>query len=699
MFKSLRFSITLLGAIGVLATLMVAFQGHWLSERMSRNAGEAFVAKDVVADILPPPMYLIEARLVLSQAVEGTIDGAAAKGQFEKLASEYGQRVEHWTQNPPYGLEKELLGRQHDMGQRFIAAAQSDVIGPLVAGNANVARQNLARVHGLYLEHRAGVDETVKRANQFAESSMVAFAGVRALSDKLALGVTLAALALMLLFYKLVVRSATEQAADHESKLRAIDKTSAVIEFKPDGTILCANDLFLKTTGYASAEIVGRHHRMFMDPEDAAKPEYRAFWERLARGEADAGQYRRIANGGREIWISANYNPVRSADGRVVKVVKYASDITGQIRASKDMARVLDALAHGDLTQTITGDYSGDFLKMKEDANATVEKLSGIIRRITEATEAINTAAVEIASGNTDLSQRTEEQASSLQQTAGSMGQLTETVKQNAESARQANQLAASASDVASRGGEVVSQVVDTMGAIADSSRKIVDIISVIDGIAFQTNILALNAAVEAARAGEQGRGFAVVASEVRSLAQRSAEAAKEIKGLIGNSVEKVEVGSRLVESAGKTMGEVVDSVKRVTDIMSEITAASREQSSGIAQVNSAVGQMDEVTQQNAALVEEAAAAAESMKDQAHSLSQLVGQFRLADVDGRPAAAAWDGASERRGPNRAQNVARIPAHRPAQRHAAATTRGATTGDTVTRAATGTHGSEGEWESF
>jgi methyl-accepting chemotaxis protein len=294
-----------------------------------------------------------------------------------------------------------------------------------------------------------------------------------------------------------------------------------------------------------------------------------------------------------------------------------------------EVARMLGALAAGDLTQRMSGDFKGTFGKLRDDANATVEQLTTIVSQIKQASDTINTASREIASGNTDLSARTEQQAASLEETASSMEELTSTVKQNAENAKQANQLAIGAADVAGRGGSVVSEVVTTMDEINQSSKKIVDIISVIDGIAFQTNILALNAAVEAARAGEQGRGFAVVASEVRSLAQRSAAAAKEIKTLIGDSVDKVENGSKLVEHAGKTMEEIVTSVKRVTDIMSEITAASLEQSQGIEQVNQAITSMDEVTQQNAALVEEASAAARSMEEQAGSLSQSVSVFRL----------------------------------------------------------------------
>ncbi|OGS81491.1 MAG: hypothetical protein A2061_03275 [Gallionellales bacterium GWA2_59_43] len=302
--------------------------------------------------------------------------------------------------------------------------------------------------------------------------------------------------------------------------------------------------------------------------------------------------------------------------------------------AFKDTIHVAQALAKGDLTQVVTREYQGSFNDVKQNLNGTVTNLKDLIGQIKDATDTINTASREIASGNADLSQRTEEQASSLEETASSMEELTSTVKQNAENAKQANQLATGASAIAGKGGAVVGQVVTTMDSINESSRKIVDIISVIDGIAFQTNILALNAAVEAARAGEQGRGFAVVAGEVRNLAQRSAAAAKEIKTLIDDSVEKVEGGSKLVAQAGQTMEEIVTSIKRVTDIMSEITAASVEQSAGIEQVNLAITQMDEVTQQNAALVEEAAAAAESMEEQAQNLAEAVAMFKVDERSG-----------------------------------------------------------------
>ena len=308
------------------------------------------------------------------------------------------------------------------------------------------------------------------------------------------------------------------------------------------------------------------------------------------------------------------------------------------------VSSLLQAISRGDLTVRMQGDFHGVFARMRDDCNATVDQLKQIVGRIQSSASSINLAAGEIASGNTDLSRRTEQQAANLEETAASMEELTSTVKQNAEHARQANQLAIGAHGVASQGGEVVGQVVTTMSAIEAASKKIAEIISVIDGIAFQTNILALNAAVEAARAGEQGRGFAVVASEVRTLAQRSAGAAKEIKGLIEDSVGKVADGSALVRQAGTTMGEIVASVQRVTDIMADISAASQEQSSGIEQVNQAVVQMDETTQQNAALVEEASAAARSMEEQANLLAEAVSVFRTGAVTAaaavRPALAA-----------------------------------------------------------
>ena len=349
-----------------------------------------------------------------------------------------------------------------------------------------------------------------------------------------------------------------------------------------------------------------------------------------------------------------------------VLVRSLGRQLGGEPGEAADLAR---SVAAGDLSVTINL-RQGDSTSMMAQLKAMQASLAKVVSSVRQNSESVATASAQIAQGNMDLSQRTEEQASALEETAASMEQFSSTVKQNADNAKQANQLALSASTVAVKGGEVVGQVVSTMKAINDSSKKIADIIGVIDGIAFQTNILALNAAVEAARAGEQGRGFAVVATEVRNLAGRSAEAAKEIKSLIGTSVERVEQGTALVDQAGVTMTELVNSIKRVTDMMGEISAASSEQSAGVSQVGNAVSQMDQVTQQNAALVEESAAAAESLKVQALQLVQTVAVFTLAqgDVASRAshneasspmftASPARDN-SQRRGPERARNVTR-----------------------------------------
>ena len=427
--------------------------------------------------------------------------------------------------------------------------------------------------------------------------------------------------------------------ADFSGQLDAINKAQAVIEFTLDGKILRANDNFLNTLGYSAHEITGQHHSMFVELTHRQSPDYRMFWDKLGRGEYDSGQYKRIGKGGKEVWIQASYNPILGPDGKPFKVVKYATDITEQVKASqvlqaavRETQDVVTAAKENDLRNRIPLEgKTGDIAQLCDGINGLLDTMSAMIGEISETSQTLTVAAREIASGNTDLSQRTEQQAASLEETAASMEELTNTVRQNAENAQQANKLTSSASEVAIKGGSVVSEVVQTMDGITQASRKIADIIGVIDEIAFQTNILALNAAVEAARAGDQGRGFAVVAAEVRNLAQRSANAAKEIKGLISDSVSKVESGSRLVDTAGKTMEDIVQSVRRVTDIMSEISAASQEQRGGIEQVNNAIVQMDKVTQQNAALVEEAAAAAKSMEDQTGAMAQMVAQFKLSD--------------------------------------------------------------------
>ncbi len=612
--------------------------------------------------------------------------------------------------------------------------------------------------------------------------------------------------------------------ADLQGQVAAIGKSQAVIEFGLDGRIITANDNFLNAMGYTLEEVRGQHHGMFVEPAARSSEDYRRFWEKLGRGEYDANRYKRIGKGGREVWIQASYNPIFDPQGKPYKVVKYATDVTAQIRAGEENARIKTALdkasasvmladdqyniiyindaaqklfreaqadfrrdlpsldaervlganidvfhkspshqrqvlgalrsthtaevrlggrvmriaatpivdgagrrtgtvvewwdrtqevrseeevsavvkqaLEGDLTERLSVQgKTGFFATLASGLNDLLENTAGMVRQIKLSATSVNRGAEEISQGNMNLSQRTEEQSSSLEQTASSMEEMTSTVKQNADNAGQANQLATAARDQAEKGGAVVSKAVRAMAEINESSKKIADIISVIDEIAFQTNLLALNAAVEAARAGEQGRGFAVVATEVRSLAGRSATAAKEIKDLIQDSVRKVEDGTVLVTQSGQTLEQIVAAVKKVSDIVAEIAAASQEQSSGIEQVNKAVMQMDDMTQQNAALVEEATAASQSMAEQAGELNRMMERYRLAEGAGAPAAEerperapsvqAKARPAERRGPNRPWAGRRVPGRAqeaPAQAPAKAK-------------AVASGGAEAEWQDF
>jgi len=446
--------------------------------------------------------------------------------------------------------------------------------------------------------------------------------------------------------------------ADFEGQLAAIGKSQAVIEFELDGTIRSVNDNFASLMGYSNNEARGKHHNLLVDAATSSSADYRAFWAKLGRGEPEAGRFKRFAKGGREVWLQASYNPILDANGRPFKVVKYATDVTAQILMSQQLElavaqtqTVVKAAIDGDLTARVpTTGKSGEIEALCKGINSMLETTTELVKRVKTAAAEVQTGAEEISKGNLNLSQRTEEQASSLEETASSMEEMTSTVKQTADNAGQANQLAMAARQQAEKGGAVVSSAVSAMGGINAASRKIADIIGVIDEIAFQTNLLALNAAVEAARAGEQGRGFAVVATEVRNLAGRSATAAKEIKALIQDSVAKVDEGSKLVDESGRTLDEIVNAVKKVTDIVAEIAAASREQSSGIEQVNKAVMQMDQTTQQNAALVEEASAASQAIVEQAQSLNGMIARY---DVGGesavaRPVAKAAPAGADRR---------------------------------------------------
>ena len=438
------------------------------------------------------------------------------------------------------------------------------------------------------------------------------------------------------------LKARDEKDADYRGQIAAIGRSQAVIEFDMDGTVREVNENFAGVMGYSKGELIGRHHSMFTEPTYAGSAEYRAFWAKLNRGEPDVGAFKRLGKGGREVWIQGSYSPIPDASGKPFKVVKYATDVTSATQAQQMLERsvqqtqdVVRLAIDGDLTNRIPLEgKTGDLEVLCRGVNSLLETTADLVKRVKTATGEVQMGAEEISKGNSNLSQRTEEQASSLEETASSMEQMTSTVKQTADNAGQANQLAMAARQQAEKGGAVVSSAVSAMSGINAASKKIADIIGVIDEIAFQTNLLALNAAVEAARAGEQGRGFAVVATEVRSLAGRSATAAKEIKALIQDSVAKVEEGSKLVDASGRTLDEIVTAVKKVTDIVAEIAAASREQSIGIEQVNKAVMQMDETTQQNAALVEQAAAASQAIVEQAQTLTAMVARYDVGSTEG-----------------------------------------------------------------
>jgi methyl-accepting chemotaxis protein len=496
------------------------------------------------------------------------------------------------------------------------------------------------------------------------------------------------------------VTAAKLRNADFEGQLNAVGKSQAVIQFNMDGTIITANDNFLKTLGYSLDEIKGRHHRIFAEPAYAQGPEYRAFWEKLNRGEFDAGEYRRIGKGGKEVWIQASYNPILDLNGKPFKVVKYATDITAQkleefarekakevyrkevdriVLAGKDgrlsergdlgildatwkpvmqgINDIIDAIvepiselrgklekaASGDLTAYVTGDYKGDHQLLKNALNDTLDSLNDILGQVATAADQVASGARQVSDSSQALSQGATEQASSLEQITASMTEMSGQTKQNAENATQANQLANASRANAEKGNQLMQEMVKAMADIDESSQSISKIIKAIDEIAFQTNLLALNAAVEAARAGVHGKGFAVVAEEVRNLAARSAKAAKETTEMIEGSIKKVNLGSDIAKKTADALVEIVSGVGKVTDLVGEIAAASNEQAQGIGQVNQGLNQLDQVTQQNTSSAEESAAASEELSGQANQLKQTISRFRLRQpsaADGLHAAAS-----------------------------------------------------------
>ncbi|MCQ2003019.1 PAS domain-containing methyl-accepting chemotaxis protein [Rhizobium sp. NRK18] len=425
------------------------------------------------------------------------------------------------------------------------------------------------------------------------------------------------------------VTAAKLKAAENSGKIDAISRAQAMIEFTPKGEILDANENFLNTLGYSREEIVGRHHSMFCERDYVRSPDYQEFWRNLAAGQYVADEFKRIGKSGREVWIQASYNPIFDMNGNVFKVVKFATDVTDRVNAVESLADALDALSKGDLSNTLTNRFPPALERIRDDFNASLSHLRNAMRTVAGNADTIAASSAEIRTASDDLARRTEQQAAAIEETAAALEEITQTVTDSAARAREAGELVANTKSHAEKSGEVVRKAVTAMGEIEASSKEIGNIIGVIDDIAFQTNLLALNAGVEAARAGDAGKGFAVVAQEVRELAQRSANAAREIKTLISNSSAQVANGVKLVDETGRALTEIVGQVNAINTNVAAIVEGAREQSVGLKEINNAVNQMDQNTQQNAAMVEESTAASHGLSREADILRDLLAGFRF----------------------------------------------------------------------
>lgn len=646
--------------------------------------------KDLIADILPPPEYIIESYLVVFQLSHSTNadEISALVNRFQVLKGEYDTRHAFWlTETLESEIKTPFLERSYNAALDFYNEAQTHFIPSVQAQNHDAMMASLAKMRVSYEQHREAIDEVVRLTTErngvdekHAKSLLGSYdAGLLAI---FVVSILLASFLTVWISRGILQSLVSARKIANAISVGYFNSKIDVSQEDEIGDLLRSMSKMQEAINafVGAQEDMAKRHAAGNVKEQLDVSKFSGTYARMAQDMNELIQSRitinrqildiisQYAKGdfsvdmevlpGETVVITNTMNSIKQAllaINNEIKALAQAGangDFSKRANADNfefmfrdmlndlnkllttcdtgfnDVLRVSNSLARGDLTQTITNNYPGTFGKVKEGINSTVENLQALVDEIKDSTQQINTASQEIAAGNNDLSKRTEKQAASLEETAASMTELTSTVQHNAENAKQANDLARDAERIASQGGVVVGDVVTTMDNINESSRKVVEIISVIDNIAFQTNILALNAAVEAARAGEQGRGFAVVATEVRNLAQRAAAAAGEIQLLIDDSVDKIQGGSQLVAQAGKTMDEIVQAVQGVTAIMGDITAASVEQSTGIAQVNNAIAQMDEVTQQNAALVEEAAAGAESLEEQARKLSVTVANFK-----------------------------------------------------------------------
>ncbi len=427
-------------------------------------------------------------------------------------------------------------------------------------------------------------------------------------------------------------------ASEDASKLQAIGRSQAVIEFTPDGIILFANENFCSGLGYELHEIKGKHHRIFCDPDYAASQIYQEFWQKLASGEFIADEFVRYGKGGKEIWIQAAYNPIRNLSGRVTKIVKFATDVTPRMSAIGMLGKGLRELSDGRLCQSLNVPFVPSMETTRHDFNAVAAKLREAMQVVSQNANGIAAASTEVRDASQEFAKRTEQQAASLEEAAAALEQVTRTVSDSSKRADEAGRLVDDTKHGAERSGLVVRDAIAAMDQIANSSREITNIIGVIDEIAFQTNLLALNAGVEAARAGEAGKGFAVVAQEVRELAQRSAKAAKEIKTLINTSTHQVAGGVDLVARTGQSLKDILEQVGDIHDNIAAIVEASREQAGSLREISQAVNHMDQATQKNAAMVEETTAASHSLANEAESLRQLLTRFDIGSPLPQPKA-------------------------------------------------------------
>jgi PAS domain S-box-containing protein len=804
----------------IVGFLTLAYMSYSTIENVRINGdmyNKVVLGKDLIADALPPPVYIVETSLMAHLMVEETDPAAKAKliEKIKSLQGDFQTRCEFWRKTLPSGEQMDRMRKAESEAADYYAMLNTQFVPSVLKGDKKQAIELLrGPMRSLFVKHQKSIDDLVsateqansrteEQAKEYAASRLrwlfiltaviiVAVAGLCSFLSRTItrnIGETVKVMEAMTrgdLSHRLAVSGndeigrmanavnqaidATREAVDIAARVTALDRTFAVIEFRLDGAIANANEKFLGLFGYTIEEVKGRHHSMFVEADEKNSPEYREFWTRLGRGEPHAGLMRRIGKSGNEIHVQACYTPILGPDGKPTKVVKYAVDMSEQVRLKNEAMRLsamieqspsnimyadrdfkiryanpattktlrvlekfmpiradqivgqtidifhkhpekqrhllndasrlphrtqfqlgtemvelnavgindesgtrlgtmvvwdivtqrvatenqiretadrekaqaeelrrkvdlilmsVSGIAQGDLSREIP-DLGDDAIgQMARSLNQAIGAIRGTLSEVRTVAATVRSAAEELSAASEEIASGAQEQASSLEETAASLEEITATIKQNTDNAQQARQLANGSRDVAEKGGNVVGQAVDAMAAINQSSKKIADIITAIDEIAFQTNLLALNAAVEAARAGEQGRGFAVVAAEVRNLAQRSASAAKEIKSLIQDSVRKVDNGTELVNRSGSTLNEIVTSVKRVTDIVTEIAAASREQSAGVDQVNKAVAQMDKVTQTNAGQTEELSGTSQSLLTHAEQLQQLVARFRL----------------------------------------------------------------------